>query len=64
MYKLKRVFICDICENVALPREVPDNMDGVVKVPPAGWRSNGKVHICSRCRGASKEDVREVQDGT
>lgn len=51
MYKLKRVYICDVCYTAALPAiELLPN--DCYKVMPSGWEAFGKEHLCPKCAAA------------
>lgn len=54
MYKIKRVYICDICQKVGLPVEYCDYFDSW-KGPPEGWHTVGKYHYCKECFEAVKK---------
>ena len=54
MYKIKRVYICDICQKVGLPVEYFDGF-GFWKGPPEGWHTVGKYHYCEGCYKAVVE---------
>ena len=54
MYKIKRVYICDICQKVGLPVEHIDYFD-CWKGPPEGWHTVGKYHYCEDCFTAVKK---------
>lgn len=48
MYKIKRVYICDICQKVGLPVEYFDGF-GFWKGLPEHWHTVGKYHYCEEC---------------
>ena len=49
MYKLRRVYICNHCGAVALPRVLCVGMD-IVRTMPSGWSTrDGSFHLCPDC---------------
>ena len=49
MYKLRRVYICDICDKVSLPGEYSSVFGDVIKSVPRKWQIVGKMHFCPVC---------------
>ena len=49
MYKLKWVYICNLCQRAALPKEVVDAFGGKAKILPDGWENRDKAHLCPAC---------------
>ena len=49
MYKIKRVYICDICQKVGLPVTYYEPYGDCWKAPPEGWHTVGKYHYCKEC---------------
>ena len=62
MYKLKRVYICDACDAVSLPklRILPFGDD--IKVMPAGWEEVGRMHFCPVCYVAYRQVVMQEEN--
>lgn len=63
MYKLKRVYICDACDAVALPGSWLTPCGDIVRLLPKGYEKVGGMHFCSKCYEAFRAAVksREVQ---
>lgn len=56
MYKLRHVYICNLCQTPALPIKDYTMLGERVMLPPKGWETKGKVHICSACVEILKEN--------
>ena len=51
MIKVKKIYICDHCNNLALYETYPDGSECL----PAGWKRLGlKEHLCPSCAMVSK----------
>ena len=49
MYKLKWVYICNMCGKVVQPVPAIDIMGKPRKTYPDGWEQKGNSHLCADC---------------
>ena len=65
MRKIKRVYICDVCDAVELPRIRLSPCGMTHKTLPSGWEGVGSFHLCPACYEAFRQTIiknREVND--
>lgn len=62
MLKIKKVYICDHCNAVALPElYLIDGVDDIQRGMPEGWENLGSsMHLCPICSETYKKFKSEV----
>lgn len=56
MYKLKWVYICNLCRRAALPKDTIDMFGGKMKILPNDWTGKDKAHFCPECSKMLREN--------
>lgn len=49
MLKIRRVYVCDICDKVALPEYVIDGNGKMHRMRPSGWERIYEMDFCNVC---------------